>query len=161
MQVYSTVKKYIRLNKYLISYKTKFQKSLLFFNFAMMGYKTIFHIDDDDDDIIFFVAAIEYLSATTNCFSFTNANKALQKLITSELIPDAIFLDINMPVINGPEFLAILKTTPGLKEIPVIILSTSADPITMDQLKAAGAAGFLTKPPSLKELIDILHPYLI
>lgn len=71
-----------------------------------MGYTKIFHIDDDQDDIDFFVAAIEYLSDGVSCFSFTNASKALQKLVSGELIPDVIFLDLNMPIINGQEFLA-------------------------------------------------------
>ena len=71
-----------------------------------MGYSTIFHIDDDDDDIFFFAAAVENISSTARCFSFTNAGKAMQKLLNGELLPDIIFLDLNMPVINGQEFLA-------------------------------------------------------
>lgn len=127
----------------------------------MMGYKTIFHIDDDDDDIIFFNAAVEHLSAAASCFSFTNAEKALQKLTSGEFLPDAIFLDINMPQINGQKLLGKLKATEALRDIPVIILSTSSDPNTKEQLKADGATGFLTKPPSLKELVNLLRPYLI
>lgn len=126
-----------------------------------MGYTKIFHIDDDDDDIDFFVAAIEYISDGISCFSFTNASKALQKLVSGELIPDVIFLDLNMPVINGQEFLAVLKSTTGLQEIPVIILSTSSDSLTARKLKAEGASGFLTKPSSIKDLSNLLSPYLI
>lgn len=126
-----------------------------------MGYTKIFHIDDDDDDIDFFAAAIEYLSDGASCFSFTNASKALQKLLTGELIPDVIFLDLNMPVINGQEFLALVKATAGLQDIPVIILSTSSDSLTARKLKAQGASGFLTKPTSIKELSNLLRPYLI
>jgi CheY-like chemotaxis protein len=125
-----------------------------------MGYTKIFHIDDDDDDIDFFVAAIEYLSDRASCFSFTNASKALQKLVSGELIPDIIFLDLNMPIINGQEFLAMLKATEGLEDIPVIILSTLADSATARKLKADGASGFLTKPTSIKELSNLLRPYL-
>lgn len=126
-----------------------------------MGHIKIFHIDDDDDDIDFFVAAIEYLSNRASCFSFTNASKALQKLVSGELTPDVIFLDLNMPIINGQEFLGVLKSTAGLKDIPVIILSTSSDSVTAQKLKAEGASGFLTKPTSIKELSSLLHPYLI
>lgn len=126
-----------------------------------MGYTKIFHIDDDDDDIDFFAAAIEYLSDGASCFSFTNASKALQKLLTGELIPDVIFLDLNMPVINGQEFLALVKATAGLQDIPVIILSTSSDSLTARKLKGQGASGFLTKPTSIKELSNLLRPYLI
>lgn len=126
-----------------------------------MRYTKIFHIDDDDDDIDFFVAAIEFLSDGASCFSFTNAAKALQKLVSGELIPDIIFLDLNMPIINGQEFLARLKATEGLQGIPVIILTTSSDSVSVQRLKAEGASGFLTKPTSIKELTNLLRPYLI
>ncbi|WP_281233712.1 response regulator [Flavobacterium gelatinilyticum] len=124
-----------------------------------MGYTTIFHIDDDHDDIYYFAAAIEHLSGTAKCFSFANAAKALHTLQSGEILPDAIFLDLNMPVINGQEFLAQLKASKGLGDIPVIILSTSEDPDTQQQLKAEGARGFLTKPSSVKELAQLLRPY--
>ena len=126
-----------------------------------MGYTKIFHIDDDQDDIEIFVAAIGYLSDGISCFSFTNASKALQKLVSGELIPDVIFLDLNMPIINGQEFLAILKSSAGLQQIPVIILSTASDSLTARKLKAEGASGFLTKPTSIKDLSHLLSPYLI
>lgn len=126
-----------------------------------MGHIKIFHIDDDDDDIDFFVAAVGYLSDAISCFSFTNASKALQKMVSGELTPDVIFLDLNMPVINGQEFLGLLKATAALKDIPVIILSTSSDSLTAGKLKAEGASGFLTKPSSIKELSSLLRPYLI
>lgn len=126
-----------------------------------MGYKTIFHIDDDDDDIDFFATAVNQLSAAVSYFSFTNAGEALQKLVTGETPPDVIFLDLNMPVINGQEFLLRLKTIESLQDIPVIILSSSSDPYTIEQLKTQGAIDFLTKPPGIKELINLLRPYLI
>lgn len=125
-----------------------------------MAYIKIFHIDDDADDIDFFVAAIEYLSDRASCFSFTNAVKALEKLQNGELVADIIFLDLNMPIINGQEFLTALKATAGLGDIPVIILSTSSDAVAARRLKAKGASGFLTKPTSIKELSDLLRPYL-
>lgn len=126
-----------------------------------MGHIKIFHIDDDDDDIEFFAEAVGYLSEEISCFSYTNASKALQKLAGGELVPDVIFLDLNMPVINGQEFLARLKAIEGLQDIPVIILSTSSDSLTARKLKAEGASGFLTKPTSIKELSNLLSPYLI
>lgn len=126
-----------------------------------MGYKTIFHIDDDDDDIDFFTTAVNQLSAAVSYFSFTNAGEALQKLVTGETPPDVIFLDLNMPVINGQEFLLRLKTIESLQDIPVIILSSSSDPYTIEQLKTQGAIDFLTKPSGIKELINLLRPYLI
>ena len=126
-----------------------------------MGYNTIFHIDDDQDDIDFFASTVNQLSKAASCFSFTDAALALQKLIMGEMIPDVIFLDLNMPIINGQEFLVKLKATKLLRDIPVIILSTSSDSYTKAELKADGALDFLTKPSGLKELENLLRPYII
>lgn len=126
-----------------------------------MGYQTIFHIDDDDDDIDFFATAVNQLSAAISCFSFSNAAEALQKLLDGEMIPDVIFLDLNMPVMNGQQFLSRLKEIDMLNDIPVIILSTSSDSTTITQLKSSGAIDFLTKPSGLKELETLLRPYLL
>lgn len=101
-----------------------------------MRYNTIFHIDDDQDDIDFFAATVEQLSKAVNCFSFTEATIALQELIKGTILPDAIFLDLNMPRMNGQEFLLKLKDIALLKDISVVILSTSSDFYTIQELKA-------------------------
>lgn len=124
-----------------------------------MSYTTIFHIDDDHDDIYFFAAAIEHLSGSAKCFSFANAAKALHTLQSFEILPDTIFLDLNMPIINGQEFLSELKATKGLGAIPAIILSTSEDPDAQQQLRAEVARVFLTKPSDVKDLVELLRPY--
>jgi len=126
-----------------------------------MEYKIIFHVDDDQDDIDFFAYTVNQLSAAASCFSFTDTAIALQKLISGEIIPDLIFLDLNMPVINGQEFLIKLKAINLLCNIPVIILSTSSDFNTIQELKSNGAFDFLTKPSGLKELENLLRPYII
>jgi CheY-like chemotaxis protein len=126
-----------------------------------MGYTKKIHIDNDADDIEFFLAAVEYLSDGTSCFSFTNAVKALQKLTSGELIAGIIFLDPNMPIINWQEVLAALKAPTGLVDVPVIILFTSSDALAARKLKMEGASGFLTKPTSSKELSNLTGPYLI
>lgn len=126
-----------------------------------MGYKTIFHIDDDMDDIDFFGSAIYQLSKAVSCISFTDPAAALQELISGALLPDVIFLDLNMPVISGQEFLRQLKTSKLLQGIPVIILSTSSDLHAIDRLKADGALDFLTKPSDLKDLENLLRPFIM
>jgi Response regulator containing CheY-like receiver, AAA-type ATPase, and DNA-binding domains len=87
-----------------------------------MGYKTIFHIDDHNDDSGFFATAVNELSATVSYISFTDAREALQKLVTGKMIPDVIFLDLTMPVINGQKLLPLLKTIESFRDIPVIKL---------------------------------------
>ncbi len=126
-----------------------------------MKYRTIFHIDDDQDDIDFFADVISDISDTIRCLSFTSATEAWGKLAGGELLPDIIFLDLNMPLMNGQEFLARLKESKSLAEIPVVILSTTSDSVTISQLKQEGASGFITKPSGLAELEKILRTYIL
>jgi CheY-like chemotaxis protein len=59
------------------------------------------------------------------------------------------------------DFLSRLKSFEKLQNIPVIILSTSSDPYTIQQLKNEGAIDFLTKPAGINEMMTLLRPYLI
>lgn len=71
--------------------------------------------------------------------------------------PDMILLDLNMPRMNGREFLAELKTEPMLADIPVVVLTTSdveQDVVASYQL---GAAGFVTKPVDLDQFIQAVR----
>lgn len=125
-----------------------------------MKFRTIFHIDDDQDDTeLFFLAAME-AAENVAVEVFFDSRKALEKLISSTVFPDAIFLDLNMPVMDGFEFLQEIKSHEDLKFIPVIILSTSSQQHTREAAIKLGAQGFITKPSNYYQLVDILKSYL-
>jgi len=65
----------------------------------------IFLIDDDEDDLFFFKDALELIYPTLRCDTATNGKTAIDKLKVSSSLPDLIFLDLNMPVMDGFEFL--------------------------------------------------------
>jgi chemotaxis family two-component system response regulator Rcp1 len=71
--------------------------------------------------------------------------------------PDVIVLDLNMPRINGFEFLKELKKNPPLADIPVVILTTSRDPLDHTQCKALGADMCLSKPHGLRDYDDLIQ----
>lgn len=121
-----------------------------------MVYSRILVIDDDVDDQEIFVTALERAAPATECHTFCSGVDALKKLSSGVLVTDIIFLDLNMPVMSGQEFLAEIKRHEALAEIPVIVLSTSAHPPTILQAKALGAADFITKPDKFNDLVDIL-----
>lgn len=124
--------------------------------------KTLFIADDDPDDVELFIEAINEVDNSIQCYTAIDGEEALRKLKGSlSTVPDLIFLDLNMPRINGKQVLAEIKTTEKLNQIPVIIYSTSSIQYDIDEAKKLGAAQFLTKPPSFsqlcKQLSDIIY----
>jgi CheY-like chemotaxis protein len=125
-----------------------------------MAYRNILLIDDDDDDQEIFLEAVGEISNEVICTASSDASQALLKLTDGELQPDVIFLDLNMPVMSGQEFLAEIRQRPGLRDIPVIIFSTSSQASTISQTKELGASDFITKPATYNDLVRILAPLL-
>jgi CheY-like chemotaxis protein len=126
----------------------------------LMPYNKLLLIDDDEDDQEIFMSATSSISQEIRCVAISDATKALHGLSAQELDPDIIFLDLNMPVMNGQQFLTEIKKREKLKDIPVIIFSTSSQPRTIEAMKRLGAHDFITKPGLFDELVSILTPIL-
>lgn len=125
-----------------------------------MKYNNILLIDDDLEDQEIFHAALAVISGEASCTSLSSGVEALKQLSDQTLRPDVIFLDLNMPVMSGQEFLSKIKHIDALKSIPVIIFSTSSNEATKAATRHLGASGFITKPNRFDALIDILKPIL-
>jgi CheY-like chemotaxis protein len=125
-----------------------------------MNYRKILLIDDDEDDQEIFMMAVNEVSKKAECVALSDASMALKKLENKEVVPDVIFLDLNMPIMNGQQFLVEIKKRDSLKNIPVIVFSTSFHQATIDLTKELGAKDFITKPNNLPALIKILEPLL-
>jgi CheY-like chemotaxis protein len=125
-----------------------------------MRYQNILMIDDDEDDQEIFLSAVKEVSQSVVCNCLDDATDALQKLTSKEVVPDVIFLDLNMPVMNGRQFLVELKKRTELSSIPVIIFSTAFQYQTVESLKQLGAHDFITKPSDYEKLLNILKPLL-
>jgi len=122
-----------------------------------MRYKNILLIDDDEDDQEIFLAALAKVSASAKCLAMSKATEALIKLKRKQIEPDVIFLDLNMPVMNGQQFLLEVKRDKVLSEIPIIILSTSSHQRTISLTKELGALDYITKPSNFDEMVRILQ----
>lgn len=119
--------------------------------------RDILVIDDDLDDVSLFQEALNKVDPLVNFHSAKSGLKALEFLLgKSTIIPDLIFLDINMPEMNGWRCLTELKSTPRLMEIPVIILSTTATKKDEEKASRLGAVGIYQKPERFEELIHLL-----
>ncbi|MEP6514446.1 MAG: response regulator [Parafilimonas sp.] len=115
--------------------------------------KTFLIVDDDADDCEFFCEAVSEIDASVKCITIHSGEDALQKLRTGiKQLPDFIFLDLNMPRMNGRQCLIELKKDTRLKNIPVIIYSTSSAQKDIDETRQLGAAYFLTKPSDFQKL---------
>lgn len=107
---------------------------------------TCFLIDDDADDQEIFLSVLEQVDPSIRCYTAANGQEAIHKLKTEEIRPDLIFLDLNMPLMNGKQFLKACTTVAGCKDIPVIILTTSSDKSSIEETKQLGAKDYITKP---------------
>jgi CheY-like chemotaxis protein len=120
----------------------------------MSKVNTIMIIDDDPDDRTIFHEAIKEVNPSIRFMVAASAEKALQSLVNTDeyLFPDLIFLDVNMPRMNGIECLVELKKEKRLACIPVVIYSTAMSPEHERQARAAGASQFLSKPLLFNEI---------
>lgn len=95
----------------------------------------ILYIDDDIDDVEILTSAISTIDENFQIINAVNGEEGLKKLnelIAAQQIPCLIVLDINMPKMNGKETVLALNNDPSVKNIPIVILSTSRS--NMDQL---------------------------
>jgi CheY-like chemotaxis protein len=120
--------------------------------------KNLFLIDDDEDDIFLFCEALAQIPIPIALTPFTNCGAAFAKL-ESGVVPDIIFLDLNMPLMDGKEFLSMLKTLDNFNT-PVIIYSTSNFQRDIDESMALGASQYMIKQGDFNLLCSLLKNVL-
>lgn len=125
-----------------------------------MKFQNLLLIDDDEDDQELFIEAAKEIAPDINITVVPDASIALEKLISKAVTADVIFSDLNMPRMNGQQFLLEIKRRPDLKDIPVIIFSTSSHAHTIQLVKDFGAHDFITKPGLFNELVSTLRRLL-
>ena len=114
-------------------------------------------VDDDFDDALVFADVLKEVDEKVLFEHASNGMEALELLSGRETnLPDMIFLDLNMPRMNGKECLREIKANSRYKHIPVIIYTTSSLSADIEETFIMGATCFVTKPTSVKELKKIL-----
>jgi CheY-like chemotaxis protein len=126
-----------------------------------MTYRNILLIEDDPDDQEIFITVLESISDTVKCIAIGDAELALDKLKNKEITPEIIFIDLNMPMMNGIQFLTEVKQQEVLMEIPVIVLTTASDPGIIKKVKYLGAYDYIIKPSKYGELRKALVSILV
>jgi CheY-like chemotaxis protein len=110
-------------------------------------------IEDDTIELMKLNRAMLSLNMNHKVTEVNNGEDALELLLNEEYYPDIILLDLNMPKINGIEFLSILKTNESLKFIPTIILTTSSNKKDLLECYNIGIAGYVQKPLKYQDYI--------
>lgn len=126
----------------------------------MLQNQLLFLVDDDIDDQEIFKSALAKVDEDLALLTATNGYDALQVLSSVTKLPDYIFVDLNMPRMGGLQFLKEIKQSHTLKNIPVIIYTTSANPNDIAKTRELGAENFITKPSRFSDLCQLLQSLL-
>ena len=122
----------------------------------------IFYADDDPVDLVFFTRALKRIDPTITCLTASDGVEALDKLFSQTNKPDAIFIDLYMPRLDGIECVIAIKRNKDFKRIPIIIISNAINKKEVDQFNRLGVYYFLSKSTfedleaSLRNIINAL-----
>ena len=111
--------------------------------------------DDDEDDCAFFKEALDELSLPVS-LAVVNDGVQLMDYLSTNNLPDMLFLDLNMPRKNGHECLKEIKEINELNSMPVIIFSTSLDTEIVDLMYQKGATYYIRKPGEFSKLKKVI-----
>ena len=114
------------------------------------------YIDDDLEDTEIFQEAIASVDPQIVFYTASDGHEGFQVLEQITVVPDFIFLDVNMPRMNGKEFLTQIKKKVILRSIPVIMYSTTSHKEVILAFKKLGAYDFIKKPDSFEKLRETL-----
>jgi len=124
----------------------------------MKTLKPILLVEDDDVDAMTVKRALSDLKVTNTLVHSLNGEDALGYLRTDgNKKPCIILLDLNMPKMNGFEFLKVAKADESLKKIPVIVLTTSEEEQDKVETFGLGVAGYIIKPTSYTKFVEAVR----
>ena len=111
----------------------------------------ILYAEDDIEDYYLFLEVLESIHAGANCINVVNGLDAIKFLDDCVALPDYVFLDINMPAMDGKACLRAIKRDPRLKIIPTVIYTTSKNPLDEEYCRELNVLAYLPKPNSINE----------
>jgi DNA-binding NarL/FixJ family response regulator len=112
--------------------------------------------EDDEDDVLFFREAVNALSFPCELSVVNDGEHAVNFFLKSNSLPDFIFLDINMPKLNGIEALKAIKSRHPSNDLHVVMLSTSMSESMVEQSYRFGASLYIQKPTNFNDLKEYI-----
>ena len=124
----------------------------------MRNSKPILLVEDDNVDAMMTQRALNDIKVTNEMVHKIDGEDALDYLRDETAQkPCVILLDLNMPRMNGFEFLKVVKAEPALKRIPVVVLTTSDDDRNVGESFNLHVAGYIVKPVDYKQFIEAMR----
>jgi len=108
----------------------------------------VLYVEDEKDLQVLMTNMLQFLGYEITCAD--NGKTGVEK--AKEWKPDVILMDVRMPVMDGPEAIAVLRSKPDTKNTPIYVLSAYNDATTRDACKQAGADDFFTKPIDIEKI---------
>ena len=106
-------------------------------------------VEDDSDDVQLLEEALRDNNIDCEMEVIMEGDKVMPYLISADILPDIIVMDFNLPKIHGKEVLVSIRSSPALRSIPVVVLTTSASPHDVQFAQQNGANKFITKPSTI------------
>ncbi|HSM99110.1 MAG TPA: response regulator [Gallionella sp.] len=115
-------------------------------------------VEDDQVDVMTVKRALKDIHVTNPVVNLENGEEALKYLRNPDNAkPCIILLDLNMPIMNGIEFLQVAKRDDRLKRIPVIVLTTSGEQQDKVNSFDLGVAGYMAKPVDYRQFVEVMR----
>ncbi|EAQ49081.1 response regulator [Leeuwenhoekiella blandensis] len=121
---------------------------------------SILLIEDDRIEVMKLKRVLSKEALNHKLIEAKNGEEALTLLRDKSILPDLILLDLNMPKIDGIEFLKILKADDTFKYIPTVVLTTSSNHNDVKQCYEIGIAGYVLKPLKYEDYVTKLSGLL-
>lgn len=118
---------------------------------------TVLLADDDIDDCVLFEDALTEISISTVLSTVNDGEQLMRKLFEDGVLPDVLFLDLNMPRKNGYDCLIDLMANEKTRSLAVIIISTSFNPDIVKLLHSKGARYYIRKPDEFESLKSVIR----
>ena len=123
-------------------------------------YSSILLVDDDADDQLLFNEAVHGINPSIRLETADNGKHALNKLGNALVLPQIIFVNLHMPLVDGYDLISQIKSNPKFKHIPLVAFTTSKSQADSQRAQSLGADAFLTKAPDFRELTAKLRRVL-
>jgi len=122
---------------------------------------TVLYAEDDFEDFDFFHEVVKSIDHSTVFINTRDGKETLNYLELAKVLPDIIFLDINMPSMDGKACLKSIRQDARFKSIPVVVYTTSRDPRDKDQCLQLGAIDYLQKANGFEQTARLLEKFFM